>query len=159
VSFDHAWSFHAREAAARAELVRPVAARQQVSAAWTGWVGFTAVMLCLIGAVNFFEGLIGIVRDEYYVVSGRQVILFDLTTWGWIMLFWGIVLLLAGVGLAAGRVWARWFAVVAVSLNLLGQLGFLGNTQYPLWSLVVIAIEIAIIYALTARWSEVKIAE
>jgi hypothetical protein len=136
-----------------------VAARQQVSAAWTGWVGFTAVMMCLIGAINFFEGLIAIVRDQYYFIGDEQVILFDLTTWGWIMLFWGIVLFLAGVGLAAGRGWARWFAVVAVSLNLLGQLGFLGNTQYPLWSLVVIAIEIAIIYALTARWSEVKIPE
>jgi hypothetical protein len=136
-----------------------MATRQQVSAAWTGWVGFTVVMLCLIGAVSFFEGLIAIVRDEYYVVAGKQVILFDLTTWGWIMLFWGIVLFLAGLGLAAGSAWARWFAVAAVSLNLLGQLGFLGNTQYPLWSLVVIAIEVAIIYALTARWSEVKIPE
>jgi hypothetical protein len=46
-------------------------------------------MLCLIGAINFLEGLIAIVRDEYYVVGGKQVILFDLTTWGWIMLFWG----------------------------------------------------------------------
>ena len=136
-----------------------MATRQQVSAAWTGWVGFAAVMLCLIGAINFFEGLIAIVRDQYYFISDDQVILFKLTTWGWIMLFWGIVLFLAGLGLAAGRAWARWLAVVVVSLNLLGQLAFLGNTQYPLWSLVVIAIEVAIIYALTARWSEVKISE
>jgi hypothetical protein len=55
-----------------------------VSAAWTGWVGFTAVMPCLIGAINFFEGLIAIVRDQYYFIRDEQVILFDLTTWGWI---------------------------------------------------------------------------
>lgn len=133
--------------------------RQQASAAWTGWVGFTTVMLCVIGLINFFEGLIAIVRDEYYVVTGRQVALFDVTTWGWIMLVWGILLFVAGLGLAGGKEWARWFAVVAVSVNLLGQLGFLGNTHYPLWSLVVIAIEVAVIYALTARWSEVKIPE
>jgi hypothetical protein len=150
---------HLRKVPARAELVKLVAARQHVSAAWTGWVGFAVVMLCLLGAINFFEGLIAIVRDDYYVVTGEQVALFELTTWGWIMLFWGVALFLAGVGLAAGSAWARWFAVVAVSINLVAQLGFVGNTEHRLWSLVVIAIEIAIIYALTARWSEVEIAE
>ena len=134
-----------------------MATRREVSAAWTGWVGFTAAMPAVIGAINFFEGLIAIVRDEYYVVAGKQVILFDLTTWGWIMLFWGIVLFVAGLALASGRSWARWFSIVVVSLNLLGQLGFLGNTQFPLWTLVVIAIEIAVIYALTARWDQVAI--
>jgi hypothetical protein len=122
---------------------------------WTGWIGFAAIMLTLIGSITFFEGLIAIIRDEYYVVTGKQVLVFDLTTWGWIMLFWGIILFLAGLGLAAKSSWARWFTIFAVALNLLAQLGFLGNTQYPLWALVVIGLELMVLFALTARWGHV----
>jgi hypothetical protein len=126
-----------------------------LSSAWTGWVGFAAIMLALIGSITFFEGLVAIIRDEYYVVTGQQVLVFDLTTWGWIMLFWGVLLFIAGLGLAAKAGWARWFTIVVVFLNLLAQLGFLGNTQYPLWTLVIIGLEIVVLFALTARWGEV----
>jgi hypothetical protein len=128
---------------------------RDISNKWTGWIGFAAIMLTLIGSITFFEGLVAVARDEYYVVTGKQVLLFDLTTWGWIMLFWGILLFLAGLGLAAGSGWARWFTIFAVTLNLLAQLGFLGNTQYPLWTLVVIGLELMVLYALTVRWGQV----
>jgi hypothetical protein len=131
--------------------------RREMSTTWTGWVGFAAVMMAIIGMITFFEGLVAIIRDEYYVVSGKQVLVFDLTTWGWVMLFWGIVLFIASLGLAAKSGWARWFTIVAVSVNLLAQLGFLGSTQYPLWSLVVIGLEITVLYGLTARWQEVRL--
>ena len=129
--------------------------RRDASNVWTGWVGFTAIMLTLIGTITFFEGLVAVARDEYYVVTGKQVLVFDVTTWGWIMLFWGILLFLAGLGLAAQQGWARWFAIIAITLNLLGQLAFLGNTQYPLWALVVIGLELMVLFALTARWGHV----
>ena len=130
---------------------------RDISDKWTGWIGFAAIMLTLIGSITFFEGLVAIIRDEYYVVTGKQVLLFDLTTWGWIMLFWGVLLFLAGVGLAARSGWARWFAIFVVALNLLAQLGFLGNTQYPLWSLVIIGLEFTVLFALTVRWGQVEI--
>jgi hypothetical protein len=117
-----------------------------------GWIGFAAIMMLIVGSLTFIEGLIAIIRDEYYVVTGDAVLLFDLTTWGWIMLFWGVLLFLAGGGLYAGAGWARWFAVVLASLNVLGQLGFVGNAQYPLWTLTVLALNVVVIYALTARW-------
>jgi hypothetical protein len=129
--------------------------RRDLDSAWTGWVGFAAIMLALIGSITFFEGLVAIFRDEYYVVTGKQVLIFDLTTWGWVMLVWGILLFIAGLGLAAKSGWARWFTIIVVSLNVIAQLGFLGNTQYPLWSLVVIGLEIVVLFALTARWGEV----
>jgi hypothetical protein len=126
------------------------------SDAWTGWIGFAAIMLLMIGVITFFEGLVAVFRDEYYVVTGQQVIVFDLTTWGWIMLIWGVLLVLAAAGLAAKQGWARWFTIIAVGLNLVAQLGFLGNTQYPLWALVIIGLEVAVLFALTARWREVE---
>jgi hypothetical protein len=126
------------------------------SEAWTGWVGFAAIMLLMIGVITFFEGLVAVIRDEYYVVTGQQVLVFDLTTWGWIMMIWGALLVLAAWGLASKQGWARWFTIVAVSLNLLAQLGFLGNTQYPLWALIIIGLEVAVLYALTVRWRQVE---
>jgi hypothetical protein len=126
------------------------------SDAWTGWVGFAAIMLLIIGVITFFEGLVAVIRDEYFVVTGQQVIVFDLTTWGWIMLIWGVLLVLAAAGLAAKQGWARWFTIIAVGLNLVAQLGFLGNTQYPLWTLVIIGLEVAVLYALTVRWRQVE---
>ena len=54
----------------------------------------------------------------------------------------------------AGKGWARWLTIIFVSVNIFAQLGFLGNSQYPIWSLTVLALNIIVLYALTARWSE-----
>jgi hypothetical protein len=124
------------------------------SKSMAGWIGFAGTLMVLIGAIDFFQGLIALFEDEYYVPTGSGFLVFDLTGWGWTMLIWGVLLVFAGLGLIAGQGWARWFAIVVVSLNVIAQLGFLGNTQYPLWSLTVIALNIIVLYALTARWDE-----
>jgi len=124
------------------------------SKSMAGWIGFAGIVMLLIGCIAFFEGLIALFDDKYYVVTATGFLVVDLTTWGWIMLLWGVVLFCAGLALMAAQSWARWFAIVVVSLSILGQLGFLGNSQYPLWTLTVIALDIVVLYALTARWSE-----
>jgi hypothetical protein len=118
----------------------------------TGWIVFAAVVMLIVGSIDFFEGLIAVIRKHYYVVTPDQIIVFNVTTWGWLTLIWGIVLVLAGLALWSGATWARWFSIVVVSVNLLGQLGWLGSTAYPLWTLTGIALSIIVIYALTARW-------
>jgi multisubunit Na+/H+ antiporter MnhG subunit len=128
---------------------------REVSTTWTGWVGFASIMLTIIGAINFFEGLIAVIRDNYYAIHGDQLIVFDTTTWGWLMMIIGVLLFLVGLGLASKQGWARWTAVILIVINLLAQLGWLGNTAYPLWALTVITLQIIVLYALTARWSEV----
>jgi hypothetical protein len=70
------------------------------------------------------------------------------------MLIWGSLLMLAGFGLAGGQGWARWFAIVTITLNVFAQLGFLGNSQYPLWALTALTLNIVVLYALTVRWKE-----
>jgi hypothetical protein len=124
------------------------------SRSMAGWIGFAGIMLVIVGAIDFFQGLIALFEDEYFVVTGSGFLVVDLTAWGWIMLIWGVLLMLAGVGLVGGQGWARWFAIVVVSVNFIAQLGFLGNGQYPLWSLTVMALNVIVLYALTARWSE-----
>jgi hypothetical protein len=124
------------------------------SKSMAGWIGFAGIMLLIIGSIDFFQGLIALFEDEYFVVTASGFLVVDLTAWGWIMLIWGVLLFLAGLGLIAGQEWARWFSIVVVSLNFIAQLGFLGNSQYPLWSLTVMALNIIVLYALTARWTE-----
>ena len=124
------------------------------SKSMSGWIGFAAVLLVIVGGIDFFQGLIALFEDDYYVPTQSGFLVLDLTGWGWTMLLWGVVLVLGGFGLAAGQGWARWFAIVVVSLNFIAQLGFLGNTQNTLWSLTGIALSIIVLYALTARWSE-----
>ncbi len=128
---------------------------REVSTTWTGWVGFASIMLTIIGAINFFEGLIAVIRGQYYVVHGDQLILFDTTKWGWLMMIFGVLLFFVGLGLASAQGWARWTAIILVTINLLANLGWLGNSGYPLWTLTVITLEIVVIYALTIRWGEV----
>lgn len=119
-----------------------------------GWIGFAAVLLLIIGCIDFFQGLIAVIEDEYYVVTQSGFLVVDLTAWGWILMLWGVLLVLAGIGLGAGQEWARWFAIVVVALNFFAQLGFLGNSQYPLWALTALALNIVVLFALTVRWRE-----
>ena len=126
------------------------------SKSMAGWIGFAGIVMVIIGGIDFFQGLIALLEDEYYVPTGSGFLVFDLTGWGWVMLIWGVLLFFAGVGLIAGQGWARWFAIVVVALNFIAQLGFLGNTQYPLWSLTVIALNIIVLYALTARGARAR---
>ena len=123
---------------------------------WTGWIAFAGWLLFVIGVLDFFEGLIAVIRGQYFVLTANQIIVFDMRTWGWITLIWGIVLVLAGWSLLSGASWARWFAIVVGSLNVLGQLGFVGAAQYPLWALTTIALSLVVIYALIVRWDEVQ---
>ena len=124
------------------------------SKSMAGWIGFAGILIVIVGMLDFFQGLIALFNDNYYVVSASGFLVVDLTGWGWIMLIWGVLLVLAGMGLLGGQEWARWFAILLVALNFIAQLGFLGNSQYPLWSLTTLALSVIVLYALTARWSE-----
>lgn len=118
----------------------------------TGWVMFAAVMMIVIGFLNFFYGLAAIVNDQVVVVGGHGAIIADLTTWGWITLILGIVLVAVGFGLFVEAGWARWTAVFVVALNAIEQVWIF--TAAPLWALIVIFLDTLIIYNLIVRWAE-----
>jgi hypothetical protein len=123
---------------------------------WTGWIVFVGWLMIIIGSLDFFEGLIAVIRDRYYVLTPDQIIVFDMTTWGWITLIWGVVVAMAGLGLLSGASWARWLAIVVASLSFIVQLGFVGSAQYPLWALIVLALTVVVLYALIVRWGEAR---
>ena len=124
------------------------------SRSMAGWIGFAGILMVILGGLSFFEGLIALLRDNYWVVTPSGYLLFDVTAWGWIMLVWGIVLAFVGLGLLGGAGWARWTSIVFVSINVFGQLGFLGNTNDLLWVLITLTLNIIVLYALIVRWDE-----
>jgi hypothetical protein len=124
------------------------------SNAWSGWVGFAALLVLVIAAIDVLTGLIAMIRGSYYVIHGSQLIVFDTTAWGAITLIIGLGVAGVGFGLAGGAGWARWIALIVVSLNLLEHLLWLGNAGFTLWGLTLITMQILVIYALTARWNE-----
>ena len=126
------------------------------TSAWTGWIAFAGWMMLIIAMMDFFEGLIAIIRSEYYVLGPNQIIVFDTTTWGWLTLIWAVVIGLTGFGLLSGSTWARWTAIVLIALNILTQLGFSGSAAYPLWALTAMFLNIIVLYALTVRWSDAQ---
>jgi hypothetical protein len=122
--------------------------------AWSGWIGFAGLMLMIIGAIDFFEGLIAVIRKEYWQFTSQGLIIFNVTTWGWLAMIFGVVLFLVGLGLTGGAGWARWVAIILIVVNFIGQLGWIGSSPYPVWTLTVIALQIIVLYALTAKWED-----
>ena len=118
-----------------------------------GWIVFAAMLMIVLGSIAAFEGLIAIIRGQYFVAHGNQLVVFDTKTWGWVTLLEGILLALIGLALWAGAGWARWTAIFLVAVHLLSQLGWLGNSAYPLWALVIVTLDVVVLYALTVRWA------
>ena len=99
------------------------------------------------------SGFVALLDSEFYVVTQRWIFQFDISTWGWIHLILGIVILAAGCGLFLGAVWAR---IVGVMLAVVaGLLAFAWLPYYPIWAILFIAISVAVIRALTVHGRDI----
>src|SRR5882757_8829239 len=115
--------------------------------AWAaGGVLFAGTMLVFGGALAILEGIVGIARDSVYVATRNYTYQFDVRSWGWIHLGLGVVAVLVGCGLLAGMAWARWAGILIAGLNMVANFMFL--PYQPVWSVVMIAIDVFIIWAL-----------
>lgn len=123
--------------------------------AWVGWIVFAAVMMVMIGGLHVIEGLVALFNDSYYLVTeSGLVVTVDYTAWGWVHLIIGIIVVLAGVALFTGRMWARVIGVCVALLSILINFAFIA--AYPFWSVTVIAVDIFIIYALVVHGREMR---
>ena len=122
--------------------------------AWSGWISFAGILIIIVGGMDMLQGFVAIIKDEYVVATSKGLAILDVTAWGWATLIWGGILILAGLGLLGGAGWARWLAIIGVAVNAIQQVAFLANypQAYPLWNLLIVALNIVVLYALTARW-------
>jgi hypothetical protein len=126
---------------------------RQPSGAAVGWTMFAAFMMILIGSFHAIAGLAGILENEFYAITPNYVFEFDATTWGWIHLIGGVIVLLAGFGLFTGAVWARTVGVIVATVSAI--VSFVWIPWYPIWSICLIAVDVAVIWALTAHGRDI----
>ena len=111
-------------------------------------------MMIIVGLLDAFYGLIAVVNDNWVVWGNRGSVYLDITTWGWVHLILGIVVVLAGIGVITGNLLARIIGVLVIGVSLV--LNFLSMPVYPVWSIVLITIDALVIWALIAHGQEVR---
>ena len=114
-----------------------------------GWATFAAILLMMGGVWGVIVGIAGITEDEFFVVTPDWIFQFDATAWGWMHLIAGVILFLSGLGIFSGNVMARTVGVIVAGLSAI--VNFAWMPYYPVWAIVAIAVDIAIIWALTAH--------
>jgi hypothetical protein len=128
----------------RAEYEGPRPSGWAISGIW-----FAASMLLMIGSFQVLSGLAAIIDDDFFVVGAHYTYHLDTTAWGWINLIVGVLVFLVGCALFAGRTWAAVTALVLAFISAIQN--FFLIPYYPWWALLVIALDIWVIWALTRQ--------
>ena len=117
-------------------------------AAWS--IGLTAtagIFLVMAGAFQFFQGLAALIKGNFFVVTPNNAYSLNVTAWGWIHLIIGIIAVITGLALLFGQTWARVVGIIFALLSAVSNFMFI--PYYPLWTIVIIALDVAVIWALT----------
>jgi hypothetical protein len=131
------------------------AGRRREPTGWVGWIVFSGLLMIMIGVFQAIMGFVALFKEDYYLV-GREglVVELDYTAWGWTHLILGTLVLVAGLGILAGQMWARVIGIILAMLSAIVNLAFLA--AYPVWGIIVITMDVLIIYALCVHGREVK---
>jgi hypothetical protein len=120
-----------------------------------GWISFAGVVMIMAGFFQAIAGIVAIFEDEFFVVTKDWVFQLDPTAWGWIHLIIGVILLLAGIGVFTGNVLARTIGVILALVSALTAFAWL--PYYPVWGVIIVALDIAVIWALTAHGRDIAV--
>jgi hypothetical protein len=122
-------------------------ATRSTATAWsTGFAMFAGAVLIVTGICQALTGIAALFHDEVFVTTPNYIYAFDVTAWGWVHLILGAAVALTGLGVIQGQTWARIVGIMLASLSIIAN--FLFIPHYPIWSLVIIALDIAVIWAL-----------
>ncbi len=122
---------------------------------WTGWIAFASSLMVVLGLFEAIQGLVAIFDDGYYrVTESGLAVNVDFTAWGWTHLLLGLLIVACGVGVLGGNLVARTGAVILAALSAIVNLLFI--EAYPIWSIIVITVDVLVIYALTVHGREMR---
>jgi hypothetical protein len=119
----------------------------------TGFITFAGVMMIMAGAFQALAGLVALFQNEFFAATRNYVVKFDATTWGWIHLLVGLMVFFAGFAVLSGRTWGRVVGITLAVLSALSNFAFI--PYYPFWSLTIVALDVFIIWALTAHGRDI----
>ena len=118
-----------------------------------GWVRFGAVVMMIVGVFGVIEGLVAVLTPSYFVSVGGAVFVLSLAGWGWVHLALGALVAIVGASLLGeAPSWARVAAIALVAISAILHLTFVAAA--PVWSILVIALDVVVLYALITTWEE-----
>lgn len=130
-------------------------ARSMRTTGWTDWIRFAAAILIINGIFGVIQGLVALTGpDTYYATAGNELFLFNVEGWGWWNLIIGTLQILTAASLFSGALWARIVALFLVTISAFVQMLLI--PVQPVWSLIVIAVDVLVIYAITTHGEELK---
>jgi len=112
----------------------------------TGWIMYAWIVLLVVGVWNIIEGIVAISRSSFFTSTGAHYVYANLNTWGWIILIWGILEVLAAGSVWRGGQWGRWFGIFVAGIAIILQ--FLALPIYPFWALIDILLYSLVLYGL-----------
>jgi len=127
--------------------------RSPVSRTAVGFTVFAATMMVIGGVFQAMQGLIALFNDTFYVVGQEWAFQFDITGWGWIHLIIGALVVVAGLFVFRGAVWARAVGIAVAAVS--AVLNFMWLPHYPIWSLIIIALDVLVIWALSVHGRDI----
>ena len=133
------------------------AGARPVSGAAVGFAVFAGSLMIMMGSFHGIVGLAAIFKNEFFLVSPNYLFELDVTAWGWLHLLGGVLVLAAGFGLFTGAVWARSIGVLIAIGS--GIVNFMWLPYYPVWSALMIALDVAIVWALTVHGRDIANAQ
>jgi hypothetical protein len=126
---------------------RPPGPEPELSGWTAGGIVFAATVLLMVGIFQAIAGLVAIFDDNFYVVTANYTFDLDTTVWGWIHLILGILVAFTGWSLFSRKTWAGVAAIVLAMLSAIANFFFI--PYYPFWSILMIALAVWVIWALT----------
>ncbi len=121
----------------------------------TGFITFAGVLMIMTGGFQALVGLVAVLQDDFYVMTENYIFDIDPTAWGWIHMIVGVVVVLAGFGILAGQTWGRVVGVVLALVSAITNFAFI--PYYPFWSILIIALDVFVIWALLAHGSDYEL--
>jgi hypothetical protein len=119
-----------------------------------GWLMFASIVLVVAGVMRFFDGLWAIRADAQVPDLDDQLLGEELSTYGWVYLIVGVILILAGLAVYQRSQLARWIGIVAGAILAITATMWLPFA--PVWALVYIFIGIFLIYGLAVYGGRVR---
>jgi hypothetical protein len=112
----------------------------------TGLVVFAGTLMIIVGVFHALVGIAALVDDKIYVTTPNYIYSLDIAAWGWLHLLLGILVAVVGIAVLQGQAWGRVVGIGLAALSLIAN--FLFIPYHPLWSMLIIALEVAVIWAL-----------
>ena len=121
---------------------------------WAGWVAFVGILMVVVGFFQGLMGLLALLNGNFFVVDAGSLVVFNMATWGWIHLLVGALLAVAGLSVLKGNAFGRTVGALLAVLSLVGTLALVAAS--PVWSVIVIALDLLVLYGLVVHGGELR---